>query len=391
MKALDTKTLSTSSRTDMIVYALFILGVLTFFGGLILNPTRMWRAYLLNHMMFMGMGIGGAFILVIHYLSSSGWVVAVRRIPEAFASYLVPAFAFTIVMLFGLKKLYPWTDHEMMVNDHHLHHKAGFFTTGFFTARVVIFFVLTLLLVTKMLKNSQAQDATGDKEILGKQKKLSAIFLVVFAPLFTLFAMDTIMSLDPKWFSTIFGVYVFIGFVQATFAMAILVVRQLQKYGYFEAITPDHFHDLGKYLFGFTIFWAYIGVSQYLLIWYANLPEETGFFLARQVPGWLPVSILLPILRFAAPFLLLLPRAAKRNSAYLSGVAVVVLIGAWIDLNWMIFPTMNRSFSLSWIDIGLFIGFFAAFLLSVRMYLRKNAQIPARDPYLAETLHHHVM
>ena len=332
MNSVESKKLALSSQTNLYVFALMAVGLASFLAGVATNPDRVWHAYLLNHTLFMGLGFGGLFFLVIHYLSSSGWAIAVRRIPEAFASYLVGAFAFTVIMFFGLSKIYPWTNHEMMISDHMLHHKAAYFSTSFFVARIVIFFCLVLFFVKKMLSISLNQDQVGGIEGLNQQKKLSAAFLVVFAPLFTMFAIDTLKSLDPKWFSTIYGVYVFIGFVQATMAMMILVIRALQHHGYMEQVTDDHFHDLGKYLFGFSIFWAYIGVSQYLLIWYANLPEETGFYLARQKGQWTALSISLPVLRFALPFLLLLPRAAKRCGTYLSFVSVIVLIGAWVDL-----------------------------------------------------------
>ncbi|MGZ3693595.1 MAG: molybdopterin oxidoreductase, partial [Bdellovibrionota bacterium] len=192
--------------------------------------------------------------------------------------------------------------------------------------------------------------------------------------------------------STMFGVYVFIGFVQATSAAMILVARRLKKAGYLEVVTDDHFHDMGKYMFGFTVFWAYIGVSQYLLIWYANLPEETTFYLMRQTPGWVWVSMALPLVRFVLPFLLLLPRAAKRNSAYLEKVALLVVFGEWLDCNYLIMPAFSRSgFTFSWMDIGMFLGFLGFFAFAVRRFLSKNHTVPVNDPFLHETMHHHVM
>ena len=226
---------------------------------------------------------------------------------------------------------------------------------------------------------------------INKQKKLGAIFLVFFAPMFTVLSVDMVKSLEPKWFSTMFGVYVFTGFVQSAMAVMILSIRALQKRGLMQNVTPDHFHDLGKYMFGFSIFWAYIGVSQYLLIWYANLPEENFYYIDRQKAGWLAISIALPILRFLLPFLLLLPRAAKRNSNYLAKVAYIVLIGAWIDLNWMIMPSLLPGFRVGILELGMLIGFFGIFALVVRRYLAKHSLIPQKDPYLHETLHHHVM
>ena len=391
MKTIEAKKLKISSQSNLYVYALMTIGLLSFLIGLYTNPQRTWGSYLLNHSFFMGMGFGAMFFLVVHYLASSGWVVAVRRIPESFASYLIAAFAFTVILFMGLGKIYPWTNHAMMLVDPALQHKAGYFSVPFFMARVVVFFVLMIYFMRKMLSISLVQDVVGGTAGLNQQKKLSAAFLVVFAPLFTVFTVDLFKSLDPKWFSTIFGVYVFIGFVQASIAMMIIVIRFLQNSAYMELVTEDHFHDLGKYLFGFSIFWAYIGVSQYLLIWYANLPEETSFYLARQQGSWLGMSIALPILRFALPFLLLLPRGAKRCRNYLSMVSVVVLVGAWVDLSWIILPSfLPHGFSFAWQDIGLFLGFLGFFLFFIRSYFSRNSLVPVKDPYLHETLHHHV-
>lgn len=385
------KKLELNGSTNSLVYALMGVGLLTFVVGLLTNAPRAWHAYLLNHTFFMGLGIGAFFYLIIHYLAFAGWNVAVRRVTESFATYLVFAFAFNVILFFGLGKIYPWMDHDMMMHDHILHGKTGYFALPFYILRTLFFFAATVFFAMKMVGNSTKQDEEGGVDLLNRQKPLAALGLVIFAPMFTIFAVDLIKSLDPKWFSTMFGVYVFIGFVQLTSAAMILAVRRLQKAGYLQVVTADHFHDMGKYMFGFTVFWAYIGVSQYLLIWYANLPEETTFYLMRQRPGWLWVSIALPILRFILPFLMLLPRAAKRNSAYLEKVALIVVLGAWIDLNYLIMPQAHESFGISWMDIGLFLGFLGFFSFAVRRFLSRHNTVPVNDPFLHETMHHHVL
>jgi hypothetical protein len=389
---LEAKKLELNPSTNMLVYGLMVIGVLSFAAGLFINADRTWHSFLINHALFMGLGIGGLFFLVIHYLALAGWNVAVRRVAESFASYLVLAFVFNIVLFFGLSHLYPWTNHELMANDHLLHGKQGFFSLPFYIGRVVVFFGVTVFFAWRLIYNSTMQDDVGGVELRDRQKPLSAMFLVLFCPLFTVFSVDLLKSLDPKWFSTIFGVYVFIGFAQAFVAASILTIRMLQKKGLLQVVTADHFHDLGKYLLGFTIFWAYIGVSQYLLIWYANVPEETTFYLLRQKPSWVWVSLALPLLRFVLPFLLLLPRMAKRKPKYLEKVAVIVLIGAWVDLFWLVVPYFSpEKFSLSIFDLGLFLGFLGFFAFTVRRFLSKHHTVPVKDPFLHETLHHHVM
>ena len=389
---LDARKLELNSQTNLLVYALMAVGVITFAGGMVMNAGRTWNAFLLNHSLFLGLGIGGLFFLVVHYLAFAGWNVAIRRVSESFASYLGFALVFQAILFFGLSKIYPWTNLEFMENDHLLHGKVGYFSTAFFVARVLVFFAIAVFFSYKLLSNSVEQDEKGGTELLLKQKPLAAIFLVLFAPLFTGFAVDTLKSLDPKWFSTIFGVYVFIGFVQASVAATILVIRMMQRNGYLAVVTADHFHDLGKYLLGFSIFWAYIGVSQYLLIWYANIPEETSFYLLRSTPGWVAVSLALPLLRFLLPFILLLPRMAKRTPSHLEKVACIVFFGAWVDLYWLIIPYFSpEKFTLSIFDLGLFLGFLGFFAFAVRRYLSMHATVPVKDPFLHETLHHHVL
>lgn len=387
----EAKKLTLNPTTNALLFGLMAIGLASFVSGLFLNAERTWFAYLLNHSLFMGLGIGALFFMVMHYLAFSGWNVAVRRVTESMASYVFLAVIFNVVLFFGLSKIYPWTNHELMATDHLLHAKAGYFSVAFYVIRVLAFFGVLSFFTWRLLNNSTAQDEEGGVERLNRQKPLSALFLVLFAPMFTVFSVDLIKSLDPKWFSTIFGVYVFIGFLQAAIATMVVIIRMLQRHGYLEIVTADHYHDLGKYLFGFTIFWAYIGVSQYLLIWYANLPEETTFYLARQVPGWVGVSILLPVLRFVLPFLLLLPRMAKRTPAFLEKVSWLVLVSAWLDLNWLIMPTFSpNGFTFSFWDVGIFLGFLGFFAFAVRRFLSKHATVPVKDPFLHETLHHHV-
>ncbi len=384
--------LELNPSTNMIVYGLMGLGVLSFFAGIFMSPEKAWFAFLLNNFLFLGLGIGSLFFLVVHYLASAGWNVAVRRITESVTSYVFIGSVTTILILAGLSKIYPWMNLEHMMHDHILRGKIGYFSPIFFAGRVILFLAMVCFFAWKMLQNSIQQDQDGGVELWNRQKPLAALFLVIFSPYFVLFSVDMLKSLDPHWFSTMFGVYVFIGFVQSAVAAVIIVICMLQRQGHLKLITADHFHDLGKYLFGFSIFWAYIGVSQYLLIWYANLPEETTYYLAREKPGWLWVDMLVPAMRFILPFLLLLPRMAKRTPAYLEKVALIVFIGAWFDLNLLVMPTLSPSgFTFSVWDIGMFLGFLGFFSFAVRRFLSKNATIPVKDPFLHETLHHHVM
>jgi hypothetical protein len=389
----DAKKFEPSSGTNTVIFAMMGLGVVTFLAGLFIGDgKRVWEAFLVYHSLTMGLAIGALFFLLVHYLSSAGWNVGIRRVTESFGAYFFVAALFNVVLLFGQNKIYPWANLDFMNSSKVLQGKIGYFGTAFFSTRVLVFTAVVAFFLWQLIGNSVRQDEEGGTELSARQRPLSALCLVLFAPLMTMFSVDLLKSLDPKWFSTMFGVYVFIGFVQLASAMTIVAVYHLKKAGYLSWVTADHYHDLGKYLFGFTIFWAYIGVSQYLLIWYANLPEEITFYLARQRPGWVWWQMLLPTVRFVLPFLLLLPRMAKRNPNYLVKVAYLVIFGAWLDVYLMVMPNFSPDrFGFSIYDIGLFFGFTGILLFTVRRFLAQHHTMPIKDPFVHETLHHHVM
>ena len=384
--------LQPSRGTSQFFLGLLAIGIISFGVGLFTNAERAWYSYLIADLFFLGLGIGATVFLVLHYLSGSGWFVLVRRVLEGLSNHLKVTTVTTLVLFFGLSYIYPWTDQAMMEADHFLHHKVGYFSTSFWGLRVLVFMGILVFFSTKILNNSLRQDSEGGVELRNKQKPLSAGFLVLFAPLFTVFVVDTIMSIDPKWFSTIFGVYVFVGFIQTATAVTIISIYFLKKGGNLKLVREDHLHDLGKYLFGWSIFWGYIAVSQYLLIWYANLPEETIFYLSRNVGNWTSLSLLVPLTKFLLPFLLLLPRAAKRNINYLCGVALIVVFSEILDLMWMILPgLMPAGYSFHWLDAGLFLGFLGLFGTCIRRFYSKHSLVPMKDPYLHESKDHHVV
>lgn len=384
--------MSEKVKINAVLSTLMGIGVLTLGVGLNVDGERTWRAYLLYNMLFLGLGLGAFLFLVFHYLASSGWFVLVRRIPEAMTTYLKVGAITTFVLILGVHSLYPWSDHMFMEADHFLHHKSSYFHVGFWFTRVVLFFAVILFFSYKMVSYSLCEDVEGGSLFRQKQKPLAAVFLVLFAPTFTIFAVDMIKSLEPKWFSTIFGVYIFTGFMQSSMAAIILILSFLKKKGFLAEVREDHVHDLGKYLFGWTVFWGYISFSQYMLIWYANLPEETFYFINREKGTWLHVGIALLATKFILPFLLLLPRRAKRSMTYLCCISSLVLFSQWLDLHWMIMPSYSpQGFTVSWQDLGCFLGFLGLFIFAVRSFLIKYPMTPQKDPYLHESKKHHVL
>jgi hypothetical protein len=269
--------------------------------------------------------------------------------------------------------------------------KAGYLNIGFFMIRNVIAILAWIFFSNKMIGNSIAQDSTKEFKLTLKNRTLAPGFLAVFAITFTMTSFDHLMSLDPHWFSTMFGVYCFAGLFYSTLALTCLIAIALQNRGAMSGILNDnHLHDLGKFMFAFTVFWAYIGFSQFMLIWYANLPEETGYFLHRLEGGWLYVSIFLLVGKFMVPFFALLPRGAKRTNNRLFAVGVFMMIAQWIDVMWMVQPEFFKTGPVFGpLEIGITLGFIGIFGLCVARFLSRNNIVAIGDPRLAESIYHH--
>lgn len=368
------------------------LGTILFALGVFKDHDRAWHGFLTSFMYWTDLALGGLFFVALQHVSKAGWSVNIRRIAESFTAFLPFAAVAAVVLLLGSRHLYIWLDPKIVAGDAILQGKQAYLNPTFFVIRLVVFFGLWLFFSKKIVGNSLKQDQDGDPKWTLKNVPLSVAFLVVFALSYSLFSVDTLMSLQPHWFSTIWGVYNFAGLFQSFLAMLIIFVVYSMKKGWLRGlVSEDHLHDLGKFLKGFTVFMAYIGFSQFLLIWYANLPEETIFYLARANGWWMAITFSLLILKFAVPFLLLLPRWAKRTPNHLVMVSVLILIMQYVDIHWMVFPNLDPyEPKFGWQEIGSFALLGGFFLWSVTNFLSKNKLVPIKDPRMEESIHHHV-
>ncbi|HMN69042.1 MAG TPA: molybdopterin oxidoreductase [Bdellovibrionales bacterium] len=385
--------LAVSPKVKSLCFALMALGVAAFVFTLFTDKERAWHAYLTGYFYVFVLAIGGLFFASIQHIAKAGWSVNVRRFSEALTAYLPVAFVGGLILLFGLHSLYEWTHTEVVQADPILTHKAPYLNTTFFIIRMVLFFALWMLFQRKMVGASVKQDQSGADQLTHTQVPWSIAFLMVFALSFSLFSVDLLMSLQPHWFSTIYGVYCFAGLFQSTMAFMILMILWCKKQGLLEGyVTEDHLHDLGKFMFAFTVFWAYIAYSQYMLMWYANMPEETMFYLPRLAGGWMWVSIVLLLFKFIVPFLALLSRRSKRNPAMLATIAVLILIMQYVDIYWLIYPNLTEERVVLGIpEVLIWLGFMGSFLFVVTRFLSQHPVVPIRDPRIEESLHHHVV
>jgi hypothetical protein len=381
-----------SSKIKTVTAVLMFLGLAAFVFTLTKDKDRAWHAYLAGYFYVFILAIGGLFFAAVQHMTKAGWSVSVRRFCEAFTAYLPVAFVGGLILLIGGPSLYEWMDKARVAADPLLQHKTGYLNVTFFVIRLVLFFVFWIIFQKKIVGGSLLQDKTGDDNITHKTVGWSVAFMGFFAISFSLFSVDLVMSLQPDFYSTIFGIYCFSGLFQATMALMILLIIYCMRKGLLTGyVDENHLHDLGKFMLSFTVFWAYIAYSQYMLIWYANLAEETLFYVPRVTGQWMYVSAALLMFKFVVPFLALLPRWAKRTPVHLGAVSVLILIMQYVDIYWMIYPNLNAENVVFGIpEILIFLGFFGSFLFVVFQFLGKYQIVPLKDPRLHESVQHHV-
>ena len=361
-------------------------GAVAVVGGLIWQPSLTWASVLMVGYLLTGFGLAGIVFVAIQYACGAGWSTAFRRVPEAMASILpVGAALLAAVFLFD-PTMYPWTGHP----PHH-GFQEFWLRRPFFLVRALGYIAAWTAFSTAIVRASRRQDTDSSVTHTRRNVRLSVIFLIVFAVTFWLASFDWIMSLEPNWASTIFGIYNFAGMFSGGLALLILFVVWLRHSGPLrDFVNEEHLHDLGKLLFAFTTFWMYIWFSQYMLIWYADISEETAYYVARLHNAWAPLFLLNMILNWAIPFAALLPRGTKRSARALGRVAVVVLAGRILDVYLLIAPPLVGSRPVFGIGMaGALTGAAGILVLAFYRGIRQAAPVPLNDPYLEESLHYH--
>ena len=352
------------------------------------NPKQFFFSWLVSFMFFLSLSLGGLFFVLIQYAVQGGWGIVLRRIGETiFATIPVMAALFLPVVL-GLHDLFEWAHPGAADHDALLRWKEPYLNVSFFLIRAALYFVIWSFMAILYYRGSRGQDVTGDPGVSARLRRLAGPAIIVLALTQTFASIDWIMSLTPHWYSTIFGVYFFSGSFVGFIALLSVVVVAMRRAGLLETvITAEHLHDIGKLLFAFTAFWAYIGFSQFFLMWYANLPEETVWYKARIEGSWMQVSLLLIAGHFVVPFFYLMGRAVKRKGTTLALGGAWLLIMHFVDLYWQIMPTLHpEGLRPSALDVAAFVAIGGCFVGAASWLMRRQALVPLRDPRLAESL-----
>jgi hypothetical protein len=376
------------NRLPLIGIAAALLGVVLCAVLGMSNPKQFYFSWLVSFLFFLSLALGGLFFVLIQYASQGGWGIVLRRIGETIFATIPVMAALFLPLVLGLHDLFEWSHAEAVERDALLQWKAPFLNVPFFLIRAALYFAIWSGLAVLYYRGSRTQDASGDPAIPARLRRLAGPAIIVLALTQTFASIDWIMSLTPHWYSTMFGVYFFAGSFVGFIALLSVLAPAMRRAGLLDTvISTEHLHDIGKFLFAFTAFWAYIAFSQFFLIWYANLPEETIYYQARLEGSWKAVSILLMAGHFGAPFLYLMGRAVKRRGWTLAVGGGWLLAMHFVDLYWQVMPVLHPAgVRPSVLDVAAFLAVGGCFVAAAGWLMRRQALVPLRDPRLAESL-----
>jgi hypothetical protein len=369
-----------------------VLGLIVWAMGLGVGGTRetFFQSYLYAYLFWLAIPMGSLAILFLHHTVGGLWGVAIRRMLES-AALTIPLMALLFIpIIIAMPDLYEWARPEVVAHDPILQHKAIYLNVPFFIGRAVVYFGLWSVAAWFLVKWSKQQDETADPVILKRFRTLGPPGILIYVLTMTFAAIDWGMSLEPHWFSAIYGGIFFIGQGLTTFAFMIMLVALLSKRKPLsDLLVTKQYHDLGNLLFAFTIIWTYFSLSQFLIMWSGNLPEETPWYIHRSQPGWNEIAVGIVVLQFALPFLLMLQRFMKRNISYLWKVALVIFIMRFADIFWYIMPAFNETVpDVHWMTYAAPIGFGGIWIAIFIEVLKRRPIVPVHDPLVQELASH---
>jgi len=388
-----------SNQAKLVTLILIVTGaVFMGIGSLFLGDHALLRVLtnaLTNGLFFLFIALGALFFLALQYATETSWYVMVKRMLEAVAGYLPIGILFLVTLLAVITlmdgaHIYLWMDKDVVAHDPIIEGKSAYLNKGFFWIRTVAYLLTYYLFYVGFRKRSLEEDKIGGTDIHFKNYKKGALFLVFFAVFSSTQSWDWIMSIDVHWFSTLFGWYVFAGMWLSAMVVVILLTLYLKKLGYLPRVNDSHIHDIGKWIFATSFLWSYLWFSQYMLIWYANMPEEVTYYVAR-IQDYKLMYFGMFFINFAFPMLILMSRDAKRNAGILTVVGLIILAGHWMDMYLMItVGSMGPTAHFGLFEIGMALLIAGIFIRVVLVNLTKAPVTPVHHPYLDESIHHEI-
>ncbi|MBN1612108.1 MAG: hypothetical protein JW940_36085 [Polyangiaceae bacterium] len=350
-----------------------------------LPEERFWTNWVYWFVVLFTVGIGSLFVVALQHLVSARWSVPIRRVPERLATLLLPVVPVGLTALLAVRVLYPGAKPEALQNKV-LAGKALWLGLPFVSVRTALVLALSVIALLVLVRGSLKQDQSKDPRFNLRARRFAPGFMVLFAFLVTLVAFDWISALTPEWYSDIFGVYLFAGSFLAALASTSVAVAHLKKRERLAAVRRDHLYNVGGFTFAFTVFWSYIAFAQYMLMWYANLPEEVEYYHERLHGGWHTLTVILAVVHFVVPFFALLTRDSKGDLRRLLAVGLLMLGAHLLDMYWLIFPALGHGPVCSWPEVSFALFFGGGALLWLRRAFGAGEDMPVGDPFLQEGL-----
>jgi len=393
-----------SNKARLVTMGLIAVGALSTIIGLFTLGENWSQRILVNGLIdsffFFAIGLGALFFLALQYATETGWYASVKRIIEAVAGFLPYGAGLLVIVLLTITfghgaHIYTWMDSAY--TDPSSHHydsiiagKSSYLNVWFFWLRTIVYLAVYIIFWMGFRRRSLEEDRIGGTEIHFKNYKKGALFLVFFAVFSSTSAWDWLMSIDVHWFSTLYGWYVFAGMWCSTMIVLVMLTLYLKKLGYLPKVNESHIHDLGKWTFATSFLWSYLWFSQFMLIWYANIPEETTYFIAR-IKDFQFLYFFMFIINFAFPMLILMSRDAKRHAGILTFVGMIILIGHWLDVYIMVSAgSMGATATIGFLEVGMAVMVLGAFIFIILRNLSKAPLTPVNHPFLDESIHHEI-
>ena len=371
---------------SLVMVVVGIVALVMAFRG---DPTRGWANLLLNNVYFVSLAAGALLFVSIQRVTHSGWSAGFIRVPEAMAAYLPVAGVLFLLMIFGAHSLYHWSHADAVAHDALLAHKSPYLNLPFWTARLVLYFVLWILMFMIIRRLSLKEDKVGGVEIFKKLEHRSKVYIFIVIITFTFAMIDWVMSIDAHWYSTIFAIRNFVAAFHHAAIIITFIVLLMHMRGHFPFLNKSHLGDFSRYIFMLCIIWGYFWFAEFMLIWYANIPEETVYFVPRAQGEWQFYFFANIAINWFLPFVLLMPKATARNKTVLKIVIPLLIVGQFIDLYMQIFPGTVGEKVLGFQEIGSFVGFAGLFMLVTGWALGRAGLYPSKHPYLEECKNHH--
>lgn len=395
-----------ANKASVLTLVLMVVGVVFTGIGVAMNisddhfMTRFLVSSLSNSFFFFSIGLGALFFLALNYATEAGWYASIKRLIEGVAGYLPFGIGFMVLVLLAITVLdgahiYIWMDSEYTTEgsahyDSIIDAKSFYLNKTFFWIRTVVYMAIYYVFWMGFRKRSLEEDRVGGTELHFKNYKRGALFLVFFAVFSSTSSWDWLMSVDVHWFSTLFGWYTFSGMWVSTMVVLVLLALYLKKQGYLPKVNESHIHDLGKWTFAISFLWSYLWFSQYMLIWYANIPEEVTYYINR-IENFQVLYFTMFVINFAFPMLILMSRDAKRNAGILTFVGLIILVGHWVDAYQMVAGgSLGANAHIGLIEIGMALLLSGLFIRVVLTNLTKAPLTPVNHPFLDESIHHEI-